>query len=209
MAAHLLGLQVRVPLRALDVVSVVLSGRGFCGGPTTRPEESYRVWCAWVWSRNLSPLGLSCHETQIDISLQILIFCWPCISIYLFLNINQLDALNFIVSLFQAFTCLHGTATYRCDDTRDCIIQFWPPDDQHMCSKHVEAWNKLIIKFSASSWLILRNKLACSVCRWMSPSCLDASRTSPRPACFTRLLFHPCSIDTSVNRLKAQANIWP
>ena len=31
-----------------------------------------------------------------------------------------------------------------------------PPDDEHMCSKHVEAWNKLIIKFSASSWLILR-----------------------------------------------------
>ena len=28
-----------------------------------------------------------------------------------------------------------------------------------MCWKHVEAWNKLIIKFSASSWLILRNKL--------------------------------------------------
>ena len=27
-----------------------------------------------------------------------------------------------------------------------------------MCSKHVEAWNKLIIKFSASSCLILRNK---------------------------------------------------
>ena len=24
-----------------------------------------------------------------------------------------------------------------------------------MCSKHVEAWNKLIIKFSESSWLIL------------------------------------------------------
>jgi len=29
----------------------------------------------------------------------------------------------------------------RCDDTRDCIIQFWPPDDEHMCSKHVDAWN--------------------------------------------------------------------
>ena len=29
-----------------------------------------------------------------------LIFCWPCISIYLFININQLDAQNFIVSLF-------------------------------------------------------------------------------------------------------------
>ena len=54
---------------------------------------------------------------------------------YLFLNINQLDALNFIISLFQASTCF-----------------------EHICWKHVEAWNKVIIKFSASSWLILRNK---------------------------------------------------
>ena len=70
----------------------------------------------------------------------------------LFLPINQLDALNFIISLFQASTCfehmcsssggqklyytvsgiitptggspVHGTATYRCDDTRGCIVQF-------------------------------------------------------------------------------------
>jgi len=37
-----------------------------------------------------------------------------------------------------------------------CVMQFWPPDDEHMCSKHVEAWNKLILKqkFCASSWLI-------------------------------------------------------
>ena len=51
---------------------------------------------------------------------------------------------------------VHRTANYRCDDARGCIVQFWPSDDEHMCSKHVEAWNKLIIKFSASSWLILR-----------------------------------------------------
>ena len=61
----------------------------------------------------------------------------------LFIDINRLDALNFIISLFQASTCfsqsVHGTTTYRCDDTRDCIIQFSPPDDEHMCSKHVEA----------------------------------------------------------------------
>jgi len=25
-------------------------------------------------------------------------------------------------------------------------MQFWPFDDEHMCSKHVEAWNKLIVK---------------------------------------------------------------
>ena len=48
---------------------------------------------------------------------------------------------------------VHRMATYRCDDTRGRIVQFWHPDDEHMCSKHVEAWNKLIIKFSASSWL--------------------------------------------------------
>ena len=48
---------------------------------------------------------------------------------------------------------------FQCDDTRDCIIQFCLPEDEHMCSKHVEAWNKLITKFSASSWLILINKL--------------------------------------------------
>ena len=28
---------------------------------------------------------------------------------------------------------------YRCDDSRGYIVQFWPPDDEHVCSKHVEA----------------------------------------------------------------------
>ena len=34
---------------------------------------------------------------------------------------------------------VHRTATYRCDDTRGCIVQVWPSDDEHVCSKHVEA----------------------------------------------------------------------
>ena len=29
------------------------SGRGPCDAPITRPEESYRVWCVNVLSRNL------------------------------------------------------------------------------------------------------------------------------------------------------------
>jgi hypothetical protein len=35
-------------------------------------------------------------------------------------------------------------------------MQFWPHDDEDMCSKHVEARNKLIVKqkFCASSRLI-------------------------------------------------------
>ena len=31
----------------------VLSGRGLCVGLITRPEEYYRLWCVWVWSRIL------------------------------------------------------------------------------------------------------------------------------------------------------------
>ena len=41
---------------------------------------------------------------------------------------------------------VHEKATYRCDDARGYVMQFWPPDDEHVCSKHVEAWNKLTVK---------------------------------------------------------------
>ena len=37
---------------------------------------------------------------------------------------------------------VHETATCTFNDTRGCVMQFWPPDDEHMCSKNVEAWNK-------------------------------------------------------------------
>ena len=33
-----------------------------------------------------------------------------------------------------------------CDDTRGCVMQLWPLDDEQMCSKHVEAWNKTYCK---------------------------------------------------------------
>ena len=37
-----------------------------------------------------------------------------------------------------------------------CVMQFLPPDDEHMYLKHVKAWNKLVVKqnFCASIWLI-------------------------------------------------------
>ena len=57
---------------------------------------------------------------------------------------------------------------FQCDDTRGCVMQFWPLDDGHMCSKHVEAWNQLIVKqkFYASCWLITEiNILRCTVSR--------------------------------------------
>jgi len=61
---------------------------------------------------------------------------------------------------------VRGTATYRYDDTRGCVMQFWPPDDEHMSSKHLEAWNKFIVKqkVCASGWLITDiNILRCTV----------------------------------------------
>jgi len=55
-AARMLRLWVRIPPEAWTsvlCVSCVLYGRGLCDELTTRPEESYRVWCVAVWSRNL------------------------------------------------------------------------------------------------------------------------------------------------------------
>ena len=68
--------------------------------------------------------------------------------------INQLDAQNFCFTI-SFISCLYmfrahvkevkialHSVWYRCDDTRGGVKQFWPPDDEHMCSKYVEAWNK-------------------------------------------------------------------
>jgi len=56
---------------------------------------------------------------------------------HIYLNINQLDALNFIMSLFHASSC---TSAHRQEVKIVLTVQFWPHDDEHLCSKHVEAW---------------------------------------------------------------------
>jgi len=54
--ARLLELRVRILTKASTIVvcgCCVLSGRGLCVRLTTRPEESYRVWCVQLaWSRS-------------------------------------------------------------------------------------------------------------------------------------------------------------
>jgi len=50
-AAHLLRSWVRIPPGPWMFVSCecfILSGRGLCNELTTRPEESYRLWCVIV-----------------------------------------------------------------------------------------------------------------------------------------------------------------
>jgi hypothetical protein len=75
------------------------------------------------------------------------------------LVINQLDAQNLFYNKFILSQPVHGTATYRCDETRGCSYNFDLLTMSTWCSKHVEAWNKLILnKFFASSWLITKIK---------------------------------------------------
>ena len=53
-AAPRVGLRVRIPLGAWVPVCCecrILSG-SLSDGPITRPAESYRTWCVWMWFRN-------------------------------------------------------------------------------------------------------------------------------------------------------------
>jgi hypothetical protein len=71
-AANLLGPWARMPPVTFMSVSCewcVSSGRGLWVGPITRLEESYRVWCGWVWSAAstrmaLAHYGLSRHGKE-------------------------------------------------------------------------------------------------------------------------------------------------
>jgi len=72
-AARLLGVWVLIPPGAWMSVCwecCVFSGRGLCDELITRPEESYRLWCVWVWSRNLvneealAHWGLLCQKKK-------------------------------------------------------------------------------------------------------------------------------------------------
>jgi hypothetical protein len=63
-AACLLILWIRIPSAAWMFVCserCVLWGTGLCDGLITRPEKFYRVWCVWVWSRNLKNEAVLAH----------------------------------------------------------------------------------------------------------------------------------------------------
>ena len=67
---------------------------------------------------------IACHVTCVIVSVMLINV------LNLFLNINQLDALNFIISLFQASTCFEHMRSSS--GGKNCIIQ-------HLVSSH---WNK-------------------------------------------------------------------
>ena len=66
--------------------------------------ENLSIKLKFYW--HLKLITGTLHEDRCTfLIIYFLLFCWPCISIYLFININRLDALNFIISLFEASTC--------------------------------------------------------------------------------------------------------
>jgi len=147
----------------------VLSGRGLCNELITRSEESYRAWCVVVCDLETSsmrgpwpPGGLLRQKKKTDI-----IFTY--LSQYL---TNLMHKICFTISFIS---CLYMFREYvlfirrsKLHYTAFCIITpigVMIPDDEHMCSKHVEAWNKTYCgNFCASGWLNTEiNALRCKV----------------------------------------------
>ena len=98
--------------------------------PVAVPDE-YAIYGPLIRLRKTAPLGSSVlpgncvsekPESVASISDKIwtfvlLMFCWPCIVF---------------------FQPVHQTATYRCEDTRGRIIQFWPPDDDNNDNNNIK-----------------------------------------------------------------------
>jgi len=130
----------------LSVWNVRVSGSLFYNCVSCQSHEvdtvSLSIYCLWVlkyWICFRTVLHRDCVQLTAVGSLHNFAFFFDVLltvhpSIFISV-INQLDAQNvcFTINLFHASTCF-----------------------EHMCSKHVEAWNKLIVKqkFCASSWLI-------------------------------------------------------
>jgi len=62
-----------------------------------------------------------------------------CLYMFRALCAHHQEVKTVLYSIWYHQTCrwpsrapVHRTATYRFDDTRCCIIQFWPPDDEHI-----------------------------------------------------------------------------
>ena len=61
---------------------------------------------------------------------------------YYFMHLHDSSACAYHQEVKIALHTLWYHHTYRCDDTRGCVMQFWTPDDEHTYSKHVDARNK-------------------------------------------------------------------
>ena len=72
-----------------------------------------------------------------------LTFCWPCISVYLSQYLTNLMHKICFTIRFISFPYLFRAHVLIIRRSKlHYTLQFWPPDNEHMCSKQVEEWNK-------------------------------------------------------------------
>ena len=118
-AAHLLRTWVRIPPRAWIFVCCecrVLSGRGLCDELITRLEESYRLCCVVVWSRNIK----NWCSIYIYIYIYMTLVAWGLINctLFFFLEIaafcNRFYATLFLVTVFSTYVVQIPVRTLRC-----------------------------------------------------------------------------------------------
>jgi hypothetical protein len=120
-AARLLGLRVRIPPELWMSASCgcgVLSSRGLCVVLITRPEESYQVWCVWVWSWRLvnegalPHWGLLINETEL-LSLLRLLLVWQC-------SLSNLFLIKVKILSTRRFSLFPSSEKSRCQGT--CLV---------------------------------------------------------------------------------------
>ena len=108
---------------------------------------------------------------------------------------------------------VHRTATYTCDDTRCFIIQFWPPDDEHIylltpwCRVLLEKLTglQLVKKFPAFDGT-RRFITALTSVRHLSLSCASPIQsTYPHPTSWRSIEERPPIWRVAANKLNKQS----
>ena len=97
-ASRFIGLWVRIPPGHGLSVSCsceccILSGGALCVGLDTRPQESYRLWCVWLWSCNLDngeALALAPWKKTVDVFCVCVCVVF-CVCVYMRVSVNMLE----------------------------------------------------------------------------------------------------------------------
>jgi hypothetical protein len=169
-AAHLLGLWDRIPpgiWMSVSCEDCILSGRGLCIGPITRPEKSCRVWCVWVCSRNignaeaLAPLGGCCAIGKKNCICLVAFRCYSLLPVFgnsefnIFLRHLLVYTCRRVSAFFVLIQVSHpqsGTSFIFLSKTRDLLLRVsWL--DVHSANTWMNEEYALLMRFFIPSYL--------------------------------------------------------
>ena len=128
-AVRFLGLRVRIPPGAWISVCCkcyVLSGRSLWVRLITRPEESYRVWCVWMWSWSfdnkdaLAHWGMLCHGKKNTVLMQQNFLCFISLKT---LHLLRSNTISDFVSTFSYQQFLRPWRYYVHQDVKHCDVK--------------------------------------------------------------------------------------